>query len=54
MTRKSGKLFQMSKTSIYVKIYQNSEKNYQKCEKSPKICKNPPKYFKELKITINV
>ena len=54
MRRKSGKLCKMFKTSIYVKIYQNSEKNYQKCEKSPKICKNPPKYFKKLKITINV
>ena len=47
MTRKSGKLCQMFKTSIYVKIYQNSEKKYQKCKKSSKICQKSSKIFEK-------
>ena len=54
MTRKSGKLFQMSKTSIYVKIHENSEKKSQKYKKSSKCVKNPPTFVKNLKITLNV
>ena len=54
MTRKSGKLCQMSKTSIYVKIHQNSEKYSKKFKNPQKIVKNPPKFFKMLKIMQNV
>ena len=48
MTRKSGKFCQMFKTSIYVKIYQNSEKKYQKCKKSSKICQKSSKIFENV------
>ena len=55
MTRKSGKLCQMFKTSIYVKIYQNSEKKNIKNVRNPlKFVKNPPKFLKNLKIRLNV
>ena len=37
----------MSNSSIYVKIYQNSEKKYQKCKKSSKICQKSSKIFEK-------